>query len=288
MCAPAQTGNVVASAGEDGRVRLWYGAAGDVETLTEEPGWIEQLEWIADGSVLAATAVKTIYLWQGSESLGMWYDARRRVPAMAWAPLGKRLATASSKGVDLWSLGNDEPVELLAFPGAAVAVAWNNKDNNLAAGTQDGFLQLWRQTTVGRTKQLTMRGYQGKVNCLDWHPWRDAAATAGGKEVVVWNLATCNGKQQARPLRRHQTTVTCLGYSPDGRCLASGDRLGHICLWDVNGDLVREWREDSELTVIRWSADGDYLAVGTTTGQLQVYAASRPGAETWNSYDDDT
>ena len=199
---------------------MWDVVSGEQTTLLgTENGWVEHLAWTPDGKVLASAARKTISLWRGSESLGIWYDARRQVLAMAWAPDSKRLATAANKGLYLWRMqdarnNSSEPMQLLSFPGAPVALAWRPNGRALAVGTQDGFLQVWRQATGkshdDNARQLTMRGYRSKVNCLAWHPRRGIIATAGGPDVVLWELPEAGKGARGQPLRHHQDTVTTL------------------------------------------------------------------------------
>jgi WD40 repeat protein len=275
---------VLATAGEDGRVVLWDSATGEQQALLAEEGsWVEQLTWTPDGKVLAAAARKTISLWRGEESLGIWYDGRRQVLAMDWAPDSRRLATASNKGLYLWRLdtaasGSAEPMQLLSFPGAPVSVAWQPKGQALAVGTQDGFLQVWRQAaggngprSSGKASQLTMRGYPGKVSCLAWHPTRPLIATAGGPDVVLWNLPATGKGAKGQPLRHHQKTVTALAWSPDGRLLAAGDRTGQLSLWDARGSLLFAHSLGDEISALAWHPDGTALAVGDTGGRLRVF-----------------
>jgi WD40 repeat protein len=144
-------------------------------------------------------------------------------------------------------------------------------------GTQDGFLQVWRQSvgTQGprgdsKASQLTMRGYPGKVTCLAWHPSRSLIATAGGPDVVLWDLPRTGKGAKGQPLRNHQKTVTSLAWSPDGRLLASGDRDGRLCIWGAKGELIFSQDMTREIAVIAWQPDGMTLAVGDTGGRLQV------------------
>jgi WD40 repeat protein len=266
-------GKHVATAGEDGRIQLWTQDSERREELVHEPRWIEHLQWTPDGKILAAAAERTIYLWRvtedKTESLGVWYDAKRNVLAMAWAPDNQRLASACNKGLYLWRVGTSESVQLLDFPGAPVSVAWSHEGSALAVGTQDGFLQIWRKDNKGRSKQLTMRGYRAKVTCLDWHPAKPTIATAGGNDVVIWDLSSNKGNKPM-PLRRHESVITGLAYSPTGRHLFSGDRQGRLCIWNLKRGLEYECVLDDEIACAQWSADGHHLAVGNTLGQLRV------------------
>jgi YD repeat-containing protein len=278
---PRPRSEEIATSGEDGRVQIWDQAGGLLETLAEESSWVEHLAWTPDGRILAAASGRTIQLWKDRESLGVWYDARRSVLAIAWAPDGKRLATAANKGLHLWRVGGDLPSQLLEFPGAAVALDWRPNAKALAVGTQDGFLQIWRQGTAegkrSRSGQLTMRGYPAKVGCLNWHPRQPRIATAGGNDVVVWEVPK-SGPAKAQPLRNHRNAVTALVYDPKGKLLATADRDGRVALWSNEGDLIQTMDLASEVSALAWGPDGLSLAAGCVDGKLAV-AGIDPGTE---------
>jgi WD40 repeat protein len=165
----------------------------------------------------------------------------------------------------------------MAFPGAPVALAWRPDGRALAVGTQDGFLQVWRQSgpRAGRARsgagssQLTMRGYPAKVSCLDWHPTRSRIATAGGQDVVLWDIPTA-GEGKPMPLRLHRAAVTALVHSPDGALLASGDRDGRLCIWRDGGAPVHSITLDAEISALAWHAGGAAIAVGCIDGKVAV------------------
>jgi WD40 repeat protein len=172
-------------------------------------------------------------------------------------------------------------MRLLSFPGAPVSVGWQHKGRALAVGTQDGFLQIWRQAMQAHeprggtsAKQLTMRGYPGKVSCLAWHPTQSLIATAGGPDVVIWSMPVQGGKAKGSPLRYHRKTVTAMAWSPDGRYLASGDRAGRIALWGMDGELLFSQSVEREISTIAWKPHGNALAVADTGGMLQLFAAA--------------
>lgn len=278
---------MIASAGEDGRVVLWDCIeATETTCLLDEKGWVEHLEWTPDGSLLAVAARKTLSLWKGAEALGMWFDAKRQILAMAWAPDGRRLATAANKGLFLWRVAGSEnespePVRLLSFPGAPVSVAWQPNGRALAVGTQDGFLQVWRSSGIGDgAKQLTMKGYPSKVACLSWHPSRPVIASAGGNDVVLWQLPKNGGNASGQPLRHHAAVVTAIKWSPDGSFLASGDRAGRLCIWNAAGEPVFTHNYQHEITVLHWQANGAVLTAGDIAGGLHRLEHSNSHAET--------
>jgi WD40 repeat protein len=274
-------GCLVATAGEDGRMCVLDGTTGErrgeADTGSSEGHWADHLDWSPDGGVLAGTAGRTLHLRHEDGRDEAWDGHPGSIEALAWAPTGRRLASGANKGVYLWNIGSWKPVKVLEFPGATVSLAWSRDGRALAAGTQDGFLHIRLQVPGTTPRRLTMSGYPGKVSALAWHPGRAAKqlriATCGGSDVVVWTLDTRRGGKQARPLRRHDRTVTALGWSGNaGEWLASGDRRGRLCLWDASDSPVFETNLGAEITQLRWHPEQASLAVGCVDGTLRLFS----------------
>jgi len=268
----------LASAGEDGRVVLWDSAGGVAQAvLAEQGGRVEQLAWSRDGRLLAAAASKSISLWHGEQSLGIWYDSCRRILNMAWALDGERLAAATDKGLYLWRCDGSDLIKLHSLPGAATMVAWQPHGQTLAAGTQDGFLQVWhlQADDNGQAEPLTLRSHPGSVARLAWHPARPLLATAAGPELMLWDLPPA-GSAAGRSLRQHRRPITAMAWSPDGRCLASADQAGRLCLWDSRGALLSNQQLDDAITTLAWRPSGLSLAIGDSSGGCSCYAINQP------------
>jgi eukaryotic-like serine/threonine-protein kinase len=75
---------------------------------------------------------------------------------------------------------------------------------------------------------------------------------------VLWERAT----RQIAPLYGHERDVTALAMSPDGRTLASGDKLGIVRLWDLRTDSAVCVLKGHALSISRlvFSPDGSLLA----------------------------
>ncbi|HEY5102339.1 MAG TPA: hypothetical protein VII70_06120, partial [Steroidobacteraceae bacterium] len=67
--------------------------------------------------------------------------------------------------------------------------------------------------------------------------------------------------------------IDCLAYQPGGPWLLSGGRDWRVALW-LPGKAaapVDILMTASEVSALRWSADGRYLAVGERSGALSIY-----------------
>lgn len=78
--------------------------------------------------------------------------------------------------------------------------------------------------------------------------------------------------QEAITLKGHEGCVTCLAYSPDGKCLASGSHDKTIRLWDTRTNKnVATFDNERAVTSIAYSPDGTMLASGGSDKSIRVW-----------------
>lgn len=220
------TGNVLASASQDGSVRLWDVAA-YTPTAVLDTGWAFGVDW---------------------------------------SPDGKRLAVGNRAGeVQIWDVATRQWLYRWrsATPAIVISVAWSPDGKVIASGEFDGDIVLWDVET-GQTRS-TLAGYttaRCDVNGLDWSP--DGAILASAHQdgqVRLWNGAT---GELVRAIAAHTGWVRGIAWSPDGRFLASTGEDKRICLW--NPETGQEYAEQhhNRLSVwsASWSPDGTQVASG--------------------------
>jgi WD40 repeat protein len=102
------------------------------------------------------------------------------------------------------------------------------------------------------------------VHGLAFTPDGAFLASTGGQEgdfnIYLWNVAS---GQQSAPLMGHTDIVWDLTFSPDGELLASvsRDRTARIWNWRT-GEVIKTLDFPSEVASVRFSPDGQSLAVG--------------------------
>ena len=157
-------------------------------------------------------------------------------------------------------------------------VAWSPDGQTLAAGTDDGIVQLWDAATgqlrhtLGRVKaQAAGVAWSSPIVSVAWSPDGQTltAVTADGS-VKFWDVAN---KKVRRTLRWEIRGVISAAGSPDGRTLAAASSTGFIRLWDVEAGQF--WDVDAgqfktvltahvglsyQITNLAWSPDSRMLA----------------------------
>ena len=199
-------GNLLASAGADGTVRLWNPATGHPV-----------------GAPLHATS------------------AQYGVKGVAFSPGGNLLASADGDGtVRLWNPATGHPARAplqtgSGDQGGVNGVAFSPGGNLLASADGDGTVRLWNPATghPARAPLQTGSGDQGGVNGVAFSPGGNLLASADADGTVrLWNPHT--GQPAGAPLHAtgDQSPVFGVAFSPGGRLLASADFDGMVRLWN--------------------------------------------------------
>jgi WD40 repeat protein len=264
---------VLASAGEDGRV-TWWDARG--EPLASRPGgaaWVEHLHWSPDGTLLATASGRTVRVWRAAgELVKELPEHEHTVAAVHWRADGQGLATASYGRVQLFRLTETAPYEILQWRTSHLCLAWSPTARYLAAGSQENTVTFWRLPFRDR-EPLQMTGYPAKVSRLARDHTGRWLATAGGDVVTVWDVSG-KGPAGTRPLQLdlHPGRVTTLAFQRARVGLASGCAAGVVCLWQpgVRTDGLVAAAPRSPITALRWSPDDQLLAFGDQNGAVTL------------------
>jgi WD40 repeat protein len=205
-------GSLLASAGDDMRVRLWDAATGEAvgDVLQGHTDWVMSVTFSPDGSLLASGARdRKIILWD--------------------VATGTALAEIETPHTD-----------------GIMSVAFSHDGRLLASASRDGSIILWdvaSRTPIG----LPLSGHDGWVLSVAFSP-DDLYLASGGQDetIILWDVAT----QQiiGQPFTGHENWVLSVAFSPDGSFLASSGRvtidtdIASVHLWDVS---LPSWIERS-------------------------------------------
>ena len=243
------------AAARDGALTLWDAATGMPRPFTIKPVHaVASAAFSPDGKLVAtgqapgrfrpgdgqiegevklwdtATGAPRLTLrWQESEPpRGARATPNDATAAVAFSSDGDTLAGGIWRGVALWDTATGEMRRLWTTGSPVMALAYAPDGRVLAAGRQDGTVQLF-DTTAG-TSRGSLAGFNGQGGVAFSPDGRWLAATAVNNEVRVWDARTLKIKTT---LRGHTAFVTALAFDTDSNVLYSSSEDRTVKVWKV-------------------------------------------------------
>ncbi|MET8161709.1 WD40 repeat domain-containing protein [Sphaerisporangium sp. NPDC005289] len=235
-------GTRIATAGDDGTVRLWdAGARKQIGAPLNEPD--------NDESAVALGAV-------------------------AFSPDGARLATAGDDGaVHLWDVTNHQEIGTPrdGHDGTVDDVAFSPDGTRIATAGEDGTVRLWDATTR-RQLGTPLKGHGESVEEVEFSPDGRRLATAGQDMTVrLWDAST---HEQLGPPLPYKEDVLSVAFSPGGAQLATLGLDDTVRVWDLTGrKQVGVPLKGNNATDVAFSPDGSRLATAGADGTIRLWDA---------------
>lgn len=212
------------------------------------------------------------------------------VLSVAWAPDGKRLASAGGDGnVSVWDVGEMRVTGTLsARPGKASAVAfsrdgkWIGASFNGIRSDMNGEVRLW-EARSGRLKRA-WQGSQGATG-VSFSDNGETMASSSAMGVSTWRTEATDrmfdpgeeingGGPNLNPSFGEGTHLRDAVLSPDGRTVIASDWKGQFYWCEVRRVYEDYWGEDLSIKgrCAAFSPDGNALAIGASS-QVALYDA---------------
>ena len=199
------------------------------------------------------------------------------ITSVAVHPEGRLVATAG-RSLDLWSLDSNQRIASLEKPNATTKVAFSKDGKLLLAVGDGGVICGWPVTETPEKLHLMAR--QGGAPVVAFSP--DGSRLASGSKdgtARICDVASgrvlraCHGKHfGSAPSADFPQSIEAVAFSPDGKCLATGDNLGWVSAWNAEtGKEVAELADDGKTPPggvwrLQFSPSGQYLAAAGNNG----------------------
>jgi WD40 repeat protein len=229
--------------------KIWNVATGAQESIlyANTQGLSTGLEWSADGTKIAATALEPfyngcacsyIYLWniptnrEALTSINKSF-ARNEMPiyTLAWHPESQMLASGGAdEQIHLWDM---ESVELLRSYNEHEAdvndLAWSMDGELIASASDDSTIRVWQAENTETIAVLL--GHQGGINAIDWNSDSTFIASSGDDAAIhIWDVES---GELVTSFEGHEAEIIALDWSPDGKYLVTASLDNTVRIWEV-------------------------------------------------------
>lgn len=185
------------------------------------------------------------------------------------------LAVGLSNFVYLWNASTSQATKLCSVGDAdsVTSIAWNQRGNQLAIGTQNGTVRLWDAHTRKEVSQY--RPHSSRVGALAWN---GNILTTGSRDHAIQMTDIRDSKALERKVEGHRQEVCGLDWSHDKLQLASGGNDNRLLIWDLRSlkPLYRFEKHQAAVKALTWSPhQRGLLASGGGTADRHI--------RTWNT-----
>ncbi|KAI4131378.1 MAG: hypothetical protein LQ338_001263 [Usnochroma carphineum] len=160
-------------------------------------------------------------------------------------------------------------LELNQNAGEVWAMEFSHDGRRLATSGQATDVLIYDTSTFQVVYRIT--DHTDHVAYLAWSPDDSNLITCSfDKTARVWD--TMSG-QNLLKIDHHAEPVTTASWSPDGQSFVTGSLHGghRLCLWSINGHLIRNWEVDYRVQDVAISPNGKRMAVVSSQCQIVVY-----------------
>ncbi|MCJ1346290.1 hypothetical protein MMC31_004505, partial [Peltigera leucophlebia] len=268
-------GRQLASASNDGTVRLWDAKTGASLQMLEHTGEVRSLTFSLDSrQLVSASSNGTVRLWDAKTgaSLQTLEGHTHTVNAAKISPDGRQLASASrDKTVRLWDAETGACLAVLeGHTGEVFSVTFSPESRQIASASGDGTIRLWDAKTGA--PMHTLEGHTDVVSEAKISPdGQQLASASNDKTVRLWDAKTGACLQV---LEGHPKVVKSLTFSPDGRQLASASDTT-VQLWDAKTGAFLQILEGHTgmVSSVTFSPDGQQLASASFDNTVRLWDA---------------
>ncbi|WP_161535452.1 WD40 repeat domain-containing protein [Bradyrhizobium sp. LCT2] len=257
----------------DGSQLLHVSASGVTRQAAKLGAPIDLVAPVHAGGILAASGESVIYCDSNGEVGWLQKRAGGRSSAMAVSPDGRSFAIGADGCLLVRAFGpRPEPTVSMAL-GSISSLSWSPDGSWLAMSVAEVGIVLLR---LADARTVRMSGYPAGVTSLSWSADSRVLVTSGAYRLIAWDVSSLDdGSKQPTSLstgRGGFILVKAVDMHPGRPLVAAGYSDGRVVVARIGhpDELVVKPPGGGAVQALRWSADGQHLAVGTCGGEAAI------------------
>ncbi len=265
-------GKALASASDDGTVKVWTSYGEEILTLSGHVGPVYSVSFSPSGDIIASGGNDgTVKLWDksGYELLTL-IGHGGAVNSLSFSGSGEAIASGGNDGtVKLWDPEGKQILSIQAHKDKIYSVSLSPDGKTIASASEDNTVKLWNL----RGREIaTLEGHRDRVFGVSFSPDGQTLASASWDNTIkVWNA---DGREMGT-LRGHDGPAVAVKFSPDGKTIASASADGIIKLWTSYGRPIATLKGHSTwVGDLSFSPDGKTIASASADLSIKLWSVS--------------
>jgi len=160
-----------------------------------------------------------------------------------WSACTSQHLKSSSQVTRLCDLASDNDT--------VTSVSWSERGNQVAVGTNKGYVQIWDVSVSKKIQTLT--GHGARVGALAWNG--DMLSSGSRDRLILQRDIRTPNSTPERKLIGHKQEVCGLKWSPDHQHLASGGNDNRLFVWNATSTSPMQHHMEhlAAVKAIAWS-----------------------------------
>lgn len=268
-------GKKLATSGEDGTVRIWDLASGQVAlALVGHSAMVNMVVFNPDGSRLAsASDDSTARVWDAQTGKANFTLSGHQgfVAAVKFSPDGNFLVTAGEdQTMRVWDANSGKELAVFTTHSQTIRdLAYSPDGTRLVTASDDATARIWEVST-GRMI-LTLTGHTDAIRGVAYSPDGKTIATASSDQTVkLWDASS---GEELQTLTGHNNVVQGVVFNPSGDRLATGSYDGRVKIWSIpdGKELISLSGRPVQIYRVDFSPDGSQVASTNSDGTTQLW-----------------
>ncbi len=239
--------------------------------------WIEPIRASPDGKWIAHGSGRTLTIRNTTQEVSaVLTNQTSTIADIQWRNDSRALAFSTYGQLTLIRQGQSNswetyPYANLIWKGSLQQIAWSPSGRYIAATTSERSVKLWR-TPFEQSGEMVMHGYDTNVTQLRWTPDSRFLLTSGSEVLTSWDTSG-RGPSGTTPERRagHQSAITAIAVSTDGKIILSGDGDGLILAGTVSVPQCRLSHSNADpVSTLQPTHKNRHFIAGYNSGKIQL------------------
>ncbi|MBD2025869.1 AAA-like domain-containing protein [Leptolyngbya sp. FACHB-711] len=284
----SQDDNILVSASDDSRIRLWQIHAKpkgiDVVLLNTLQGHTNVIADLAIDlnrqTLVSGSWDRTVRLWDLQGDPVDALAGQSQLWTSQYSPDGQSIAAAGggypASSIFLWQGGDRKLKELKGHSNTIFSLSFSPDGQQLASASADSTVRLWNLSNgsnrvllpcaVANCPGFTQRDYL----TVRFSP--DGKLIAAGDiegQLRLWNA---DGSLRSGIPAHPKGRIWGIAFSPDSQTVATASTDGSVNLWSIEGNLLMTLPSQSvEVLSVTFSPNGQTIATGSEDGKVRLW-----------------